>query len=201
MLKIKLFGIEFGLDFTFAAVVAMFAVLDTTGFALMSLIVCAIHEAGHLVAMAIHKQKPSAIILQGGGIKIAAHMPFGQSASVLLAGSAANLSVFAVMYAVLPFPYTNIYPIMFAVLNFVIGVFNLLPIGCLDGKRLLALITPPRVLRAVEAVAIAAVVGVLVVAFGRGGVNFTLAAAMIYVISVDFFERVCYDKVCDYSNS
>jgi Zn-dependent protease len=187
-------GCELGADFTFFAIIAMFAALDTTGFALLSLAACLIHEAGHLAVMLAKGHKPPSVILRGGGIKISADAARADSFAVLIAGSAANIAVFAALYIILPQPYTNIYPIMFAAMNLVIGLFNLLPLGCLDGKRLLALILPSRVVRAVEIMAFAAVIAVLAASFTRGGANFTLAAAMIYVISVDFFERLWYNE-------
>jgi len=190
MIKTRLAGTEIGADFTFFAIIAMFLTLDTTGFAIMSLIVCVIHEAGHLAAMLITEQKPNKIVFRGGGIKIASPSAQSHTAGsffVLIAGSAVNIVLFFALYFTLP--QTNIYPVMFATLNLVIGVFNLLPIGCLDGKRLLEMFLPKRMLRVVEIIALAAVAVVVTAAIVRGGVNFTLAAAMIYVVSVDFFSR------------
>jgi Zn-dependent protease len=159
----------------------------------MSLIVCLIHEAGHLTVMLLKNQKPDSVILRGGGIKIGTSAPC-DSVSVLIAGSAVNIGIFAVMWLAMPAPYTDIYPVMFAVLNLCIGVFNLLPLGCLDGSRLLRRFLPAGVMRLIEVVTLLAVIVLLFTAFRQGGVNFTLAAAMIYVIAVDIFERLCYNR-------
>ena len=180
-----------GADFTFFAVIAMFVAFDTTGFALMSLAVCAIHEAGHLTAMLITKQKPSSILFRGGGIKITTAnngqlIRSKSSLFVVLAGSTLNIALFFGLYFTLA--KTDIYPIMFAVLNLVTGLFNLLPVGCLDGKRLLEMFVPEKPLKVIEAVAFCIVFIVIAAALFKGGVNFTLAAAMIYIISVDIFS-------------
>lgn len=168
--------------------------LDTTGFAFMSLLACLIHELGHLLVMFVKKHKPTAVTLRGGGIQITAP-DCSDSVAILMAGSALNIIVFAVMLALLPRPYTDIYPVMFAVLNLCIGLFNLLPLGCLDGSRLLRRVLPARVMRVIETLTLLAVIALLAAAFRHGGVNFTLAAAMIYVIAIDVFERMCYTGV------
>ena len=200
MLKTKLCQVEIGADFTFFAIIAMFLALDTTGLALMSLAVCLIHEAGHLIAMVLTGQKPGAIVFRGGGVKIIANSTHSahstnsvhpaQSPFVLLAGSGLNIALFLSLYFTLP--KTDIYPVMFAVLNLVIGVFNLLPVGCLDGKRLLGLFLPEKLLRVIETLALAAVVTAIIAAVVRGEVNFTIIAAIIYIIIVDFFGNLCY---------
>ena len=190
MIKTKLFGVEAGVDFTFFAILAMFLTLDTTGFAIISLLVCVVHEAGHLLAMLIVKQKPASITFKGGGIVIGSRHE--QCLLVLIAGSFVNIVLFFALYFALP--KNDIYPVMFAVLNLVIGVFNLFPVGCLDGKKLLALFVPEKPLKVIEAVVLCLVFVVIAAALlveeFRGGVNFTLAAAMIYVVCIDFFSNV-----------
>jgi len=182
MIKTKFAGIEIGADFTFFAIIAMFLTLDTTGFAMMSLAVCLIHEAGHLLIMLITGEKPESIMFRGGGIRISSN---STSVPVLLAGSTVNIGIFFALYFTLP--KTDIYPVMFAVLNLTIGVFNLLPIGCLDGKRLLEMFISEKILKAIEAVMLVIVVVVIIVVIMHGGVNLTFAAAMVYILSVDYF--------------
>jgi Zn-dependent protease len=186
MIKTKLAGIEIGADFTFFAVVAMFLTLDTTGFAVMSLVVCLIHETGHLAAMLLTGQKPSSVTLRAGGVRISQLSTDNCQLSIVLAGSALNIALFFALYFTVP--KTDIYPVMFAVMNLVIGLFNLLPLGCLDGKRLLAMFVPDKALQVIQAVTAVLVVIALAAAISRGGMNFTLAAAVIYIIAVDIFS-------------
>jgi Zn-dependent protease len=171
MIKGKVAGVKIGADFTFFAVIAMFASLDTTGYALMSIVVCLVHELGHLLAM---RGKPYSIMFRGGGIRIVSDC---NSFFVLIAGSLTNIVLFFILYSVFP---------VFAVMNLVIGLFNLLPIGCLDGKLLLEKIMPVKALRVIEAVTIIAVIAVIVIV----QVNFTIIGVIFYVIAVDFFGRM-----------
>ncbi|MCL1904200.1 MAG: hypothetical protein FWF94_07270 [Oscillospiraceae bacterium] len=198
MIKLKAAGIEIGIDFTFFALIAIYITFDTTGFAVISLLTCIIHEAGHLTTMFIFRQKPESIVFRGGGIRIGESynadgalktIGFKERFIVLISGSAVNICLFLFLYFSLP--KTNIYPIMFAILNLIIGLFNLLPIGCLDGKQLLELFLPERILNIVEALFLILVVIIVIIAVISGGVNFTIAAAMFYVLCVDFFGNMC----------
>jgi len=171
MIRTRLAGVEIGADFTFFALVAMFSALDTTGLAMMSLAVCLIHEAGHLLFM---RKKPESIVFRGGGIRIKAS---DDSVLVLAAGSLTNLAMFLIFYSAYP---------MFAVMNLVIGVFNLLPIGCLDGSKLLMLFVPEKVMRVINVIAIIAVIALVILY----EVNFTILAVILYVTAVDFFVRM-----------
>jgi len=193
MMKTKLTDIKFTADLTFFAVLAMFAFFDTGGYALMSLAACLIHELGHLVAMLIRGQKPTAITFRGGGVCIDTPPESTPSLFVLIAGSAANFGVFVGAFFVAGQPHDELFPIMFAFTNLWIGLFNLLPIGCLDGNRILARFLPAKVLRVIEVVTVIAVVTAVAAMIFRGEVNFTLLAVMIYVIAVDFWSKVCYD--------
>ncbi|MCL2036154.1 MAG: hypothetical protein FWG83_02050 [Oscillospiraceae bacterium] len=186
MIKTRLRGVEIGADFTFFAVLAMFLSLDSTGFAIMSLSVCLIHEAGHLAAMLFTKKKPKSIVFSGGGVRIT--VSGRQSLSVIVAGSAVNIGLFFLLYFTLP--KNALYPVMFAVLNLVTGVFNLLPIGCLDGKRLLSIFLPERPLAVIETVVTLLTVIVIAAAFFEGYINFTIVGAIIYIMAVDFFSGV-----------
>jgi Zn-dependent protease len=201
MLKTKIAGVEIGTDFTFFALIALFIALDTTGFALMSLAVCAIHEAGHLIAVLIKGHKLSSLTFRGGGIKISScpqqtEYPYKDSFLILIAGSAVNISLFFLLYFTLP--KTNITPIMFAVLNLTIGVFNLLPIGCLDGNRILRLFISDKALKTIEIIAITGVVAAIILILLKGGTsggfNFTIIAAMVYIICVDTFSNTAFSK-------
>jgi len=186
MIKTKLADTELGVDFTFFAVVTMFLTLDTTGFALMSLAACIIHEAGHLLALLLTGGRLDSLVFRGGGIRIAADNT--DSVFVLIAGSAVNIVLFFVLYFTLP--KTDIYPIMFAVLNLVIGLFNLLPIGCLDGSKLLSLFVSHKICKVIEIIAITGVVtAIIFVVLNKNEINFTLIAVLIYVVCADYFSE------------
>ena len=187
MIETKLFGVNFAADFTFFATAAMFIFLDKSGFALLSMLVCIIHECGHLAALLITRHRPESIMLRCGGAKIG----LGSSDTswfVLTAGSAVNITVFLLLYFI--FPKNDIYMIMFAVLNLAIGLFNLLPLGCLDGKRLLELLLPQKAANVIEVITLVVVILGIAAMFLYGNkVNFTLLAAILYVFCVDLFFK------------
>jgi len=188
MIRLKAGGISISADFTFFAVIALFLCFDNTGYGFLSLLACLVHEAGHLTAMIMLGEKPREIMFGGGGVKIAAAGASKNPLFVLIAGSFVNISLFLILYTVLP--KTDIYPIMFAVLNLIIGVFNLLPIGCLDGKHILGLFFPEKPVKIAEAVFFTALIIGLVAAIFFGKVNFTLIIVLFYIMAIDIFVNM-----------
>jgi Zn-dependent protease len=138
MIELSLRRLRVRFGFSFFAVVALFACLDVSGYGLLGLCACLIHESGHLAAMLIEHHPPAMVTFYGGGIKISGHRTNRLSPFVLFAGSGANLLAFAVTLAASDG--TSLFPLIFAVMNLVIAVFNLLPIGYLDGARLIELL-------------------------------------------------------------
>jgi len=185
MLRVNAGSVRVSADFTFFAVIALFLCFDVTGYGILSLLACLVHESGHLFAMLILGEKPNEIVFRGGGVKISAA---GWNLPVLAAGSFLNVALFFILYFTLP--KTDIYPVMFAVLNLVIGVFNLLPIGCLDGKRIISLFLSEKIVSAVEKTAFAAAVLAVFTAFFFGKVNFTLIIVLFYIMAIDIFFNV-----------
>jgi len=189
MIRFKAGGIPVSADFGFFAVIAVFLRFDATGYGMLSLAACAVHEAGHLIAALIRGERIREIALRGGGIKITAEK---NGLFVLFAGSLVNLALFFILYFLLP--RTDIRPVMFAVLNLIIGVFNLLPVGCLDGKLILSeflpAFIPETAVKTLEAVAFLSVIACLIAAVFFGKVNFTLIIVLIYIMAVDIFVNV-----------
>jgi Zn-dependent protease len=138
MIELSLRGMRLRFDFSFFAVIALFACLDVSGYGLLGLSACLVHESGHLAAMVIEHHPPAMVTFYGGGIKISGHRTSRLSPFVLCAGSGANLLAFAVTWAASSG--TSLFPLIFAMMNLVIAVFNLLPIGYLDGARLAELL-------------------------------------------------------------
>ncbi|MGN0597325.1 MAG: hypothetical protein ACI4J1_08375, partial [Ruminiclostridium sp.] len=134
MIRLKLRDFAVNFDFTFFAVMAMFCCLDTGGTGFMSVCACALHETGHLLAMKIKREKAASITFYGGGIKISRER---QSSSVLviLGGVIVNF-ILAALFLFIKNQYMNI----FGAINLITGLFNLLPVSCLDGKQLFDLI-------------------------------------------------------------
>lgn len=171
------------MDFSFFAVIALFLLLDTTGFGLMALAACAVHELAHMLVMAAFGIFADEITLYGAGIRITAteRLPDKVRAAILAAGCAANLLLAALMYA-LGQPYA-------AAVSLFTGIFNLLPIGELDGAGLLKMLLirlckPENVDRGARiACAFSAAVCTAAVVW-LGGASFTLATTALYFIIV-----------------
>ena len=100
----------------------------------MSLLFCIAHELGHLTTMRIFGIKLHVLRFYGAGIKITSgsmdSVPKYASALIYLAGPLTNLILALLCNGDA------------AALNFVLAVFNLLPITYFDGGKLLSLFFP-----------------------------------------------------------
>lgn len=123
---------EICLEFMFFAAATLFMTLDGTGTAALGIAACFLHEGAHIAVMLLRGKRPEKIRLYGGGIK-AVSVGCCNDYSVLAAGCAANFAVFAAVYAFCKEGAAA----SFAVANLLVGVINLLPVGSLDGGRLL----------------------------------------------------------------
>lgn len=196
MIRLRLGSCLLNFDFTFFAVMALFCCLDSDGFGFLSISACALHEFGHLIAMKIKRERVSGITFYGGGIKISREK---QSSSVLviLGGVAVNFTLAAICLFI-----NNSYVNIFGVINLVIGLFNMLPISCLDGKQLLDLLLlkllPPNKAiicsHAAEKVNIIISITAIIVLIYFNIVNFSAAIVFVYIFAVDIISKVCYDK-------
>lgn len=135
MIEFRLSRTAFRVDFSFVAVLALFFWLDTDGFGLTALAVCAAHEAAHLAVMLACGITPECVTFYGAGIRITAPetelRSTGVQAAVYSAGCMMNfLLAIALHFAGLPGA---------AAVSCFTGCFNLLPVGEFDGRRLLRL--------------------------------------------------------------
>lgn len=120
------------LEFSFFAVSAILMAIDETGTATLGITACLIHEAAHIAAMLLRGRKPERIRFYCGGIK-AVSVSCCNDFVVLAAGCAANFALFLLIY---PFCISGDAAV-FAVVNLLVGIINLLPFGTLDGGRIL----------------------------------------------------------------
>lgn len=182
------------IDFSFLAVIALFLSLDKTGYGLMSVAACFIHECGHLIVMIICGKPFSKLSLYGGGIKLTSAM--NPTVSVLLAGSFMNFLVFSFLYIVSDG--TDLFFVLFAVFNLIIGVFNLLPVGYFDGKflleallvRTLEPVVAIKVLYIVQAVVVTIIICLSIFMFFSGIINFTVVIVLIYLFFIDIIDKL-----------
>ncbi len=77
------------MDFSFFAVIALFLLLDNTGFGVMALAACAVHELAHMFVMAMFGIFADEITFYGAGIRItSARTEFAKPAVKVLVLSA-----------------------------------------------------------------------------------------------------------------
>ena len=174
-------------DFSFFAVLALFFSLDSTGFGLTALGICAAHELAHLAVMLFCGIIPECVTFYGAGIRITSaeterHSPAEQVA-VYGAGCAMNFLLAAALFAA-----GKSYP---AAVSLSCGLFNLLPVGEFDGRRLLKLLLirllpAERVdaaLRLCAVLSSVAAAGLLFIAGGRFSPTLVLTAAYLLFMS------------------
>ncbi len=140
MFELRLGRLAVKFDFSFFATAALLMLLNGGNYAVFGLAACLWHELGHFAVMRLGKIPVRRLIFYGAGIKIVPDKQidftsFGTSLMVFLAGSFANF----IAAAFLSFgdkPELR----LFGAVNAVIGAFNLLPLGYLDGGKIILLI-------------------------------------------------------------
>ena len=186
--------LKFCVEFTFFAAMALFFYFDKTGMGLMSISACIIHETGHLLILFAEKRDFSTLTFYGGGIKIGYEKKQDMSVLLIIAGSLFNFIIFIVFYFFTPF-YLNVK--MFAVINLIIGVFNLLPIQYFDGGRLLekvfirffsfekALNLSKKTEKTISVFSLIILVLIMV----SGFLNHSVLIVIIYIFMVEFISK------------
>ena len=184
MIELRLKETLLRLDFSFFAVIALFLFVDSSGFGLSALFACALHELSHLAVMMMFGIYPEMMTFYGAGIRItsskteyAAVLP---RILILSAGCAANFAAFALFWLK--------GEDAAAAINLLVGMFNLLPVGELDGASLLRTLlikmcAPEKIDRCMKAAGILSAAAVLaaVILLG-GGVSFTLITTALYIL-------------------
>jgi len=138
--KFKFLGTEIYVSFLFCAVVCFMLTVDRTGLVLPTLFASLVHEGGHLLCMWATDSQPKAIRLIPTSVQIvrAFSLKHKTEAAILACGPAANLAFFVALFVNYRIFESN-QSLVFAVLNLVLAVFNLLPVSGLDGGSLLTL--------------------------------------------------------------
>ena len=139
-MKFKFLGTQFYISFLFCATLCFMIAIDRTGLIIPTLFAVFIHESGHLLAMWAADCQPKAIRLIPTSVQIIrgfSTKKYGEAA-IAFCGPAANLVLFGVLYANYNIFGSEI-SLNFAILNWVIAIFNLLPVSGLDGGTILTL--------------------------------------------------------------
>ena len=133
-MRFKVFGTEIYISFLFASVITLMLLFDKTGVILPLLFAVFMHEIGHLFMMYIRAAAPKRIKLIPASVQITKPFISNYKNDIIisLAGPIVNILLFAVFYFNYKC-YLNTTTLYIALLNLIIGVFNLLPIKGLDG--------------------------------------------------------------------
>lgn len=186
MIELRLRKTLVRLDFSFFAVTALFLFLDSSGLGLTALAACGLHELAHLIAMTVFGIKAEEITFYGAGVRISSSETDRRGGAarvlILLAGCAANFLAVVLL--------SRSGDGIAAAINLCTGLFNLLPIGELDGAALLKTLfikicRPDNIDKnmRIAAVASGAVMAATIILLG-GGISFTLATTLLYFIIV-----------------
>lgn len=175
------------IHFSFFAAVALLMLCRESNYAVYGLYACLLHETGHLVAMLVLKQSVNKLVFYGAGIKIvqpsfSLKLGLRDELFILSAGCAVNFVLCAVSVIL-----NNE---VFAAVNLLIGIFNMLPLYFLDGGKIILLflyyflntengLKAEKYLKAADIIIIPMVL-ILFKAFGLG--NFTLYMTLIYLL-------------------
>ncbi len=140
-MRFKILDTEIYVSFLFVAVIAFLLCVDRTGLVIPTLLAVLIHELGHLFAMWMTDCTPKAIRLVPASVQIVRSFSVSKRNEwlITLAGPTANLLPALVLGINSRF-YPNQTVLQFAILNLIIGLFNLLPVQGLDGGTVVRLI-------------------------------------------------------------
>ena len=187
-------SLRIGFDFSFFAVIAIFLALDVSGYGILCIAACLCHEAGHLALLLLTGRVPQSLIFSGSGICIKQREE--PSLPVLAAGCTVNFILFIIFYFLLE--RNSVYKLIFAGSNLCVGILNLLPVGELDGKKLLerfftAFLPFRAAQRAIfisELAGFALAAAAVIVLLLSGTLNLTSIFVLIYVFTVDFLLKI-----------
>jgi Zn-dependent protease len=173
-------GVRVRLCFSFLAVISLTCLLggNESGKILVMLGCCCLHECGHIAAMLICRCKPTALTLYGGGIRLTPSRKlksFAKDAFILASGCAVNFML-AFASCLLTGRLT-----FFAQTNLLLGGFNLIPTGFLDGGRLIELVLGENKARAVKTVFALLAALLAGVSLHSGGISISLLCVLCYM--------------------
>lgn len=112
---------------------------DYSGIARIGILAALIHESGHVVVWCAFTRKKPVLWLSIGGIGMdtdGSFLPNRQIFWLASAGPLANFVAFGVCYICM-LQTASFWGYYFAAANLCIGLFNLIPLGSLDGRQML----------------------------------------------------------------
>lgn len=131
----KLGGISCHISFGFFTLLSVYMLLDKQGMGFPILCAVAVHESGHLLFMAALGGRVERVELAAYGVRIEKRglLPYEKELAIYLGGICANFIAVAACLAAGKGG-------VFLYANLLLAVFNLLPVGRLDGGVILRLL-------------------------------------------------------------
>lgn len=177
----------------FAVFIACILVLDRTGLASYALLCIFIHESGHFLTLKIMKIPVEEVSFKLFGINITlrgdASLSYRQEIALALAGSTANFITCILTYTLYSAEIFKWQAGVVFAFSLLLGGFNLLPIGSLDGGRALEALlcrktnccAAEKIVNVLSVVFIVPLVIAGVYMIYKTGYNFSLLMASIYL--------------------
>lgn len=197
-MKFKLFDTEIYISFLFSATVTIMLLTDKTGYMLPALFAIILHEIGHLFMMWVLECAPKRIKLIPASVQITAPFAKRYRNDILTAasGPAVNILLFLTLYFNF-LAFGNNITLYFALLNLVIGLFNLLPVKGLDGGTILFCILekykgPDKaslVLKIITLILAGAIIITAVTLTLRGKINISIYIMGIYLLIMSLLKN------------
>ena len=192
-MRFKFLGTQIYISFLFCATLCFMIAIDRTGLIIPTLFAVFIHESGHLLAMWAADCQPKAVRLIPTSVQIIrgfSTKKYGETA-ITFCGPAANMVLFFALFANYKF-FGSEFSLNFAILNFVIAVFNLLPVSGLDGGTLLTLF----IARFTNFYKAESIVRIVTVAFAIVAFLLGVYLASSGVVNISVFIVAIYLGVC-----
>ena len=190
VMKFRLFGIQIYISFFFCAVFTVMLACDRTGMILPTFFAILMHEIGHLFAMWALDCEPRQIRLVPASVQIVSGFSKRYKNDIIVAvcGPAVNIVLFLTLY----FNYLvfkNELTLYYALLNLIVGAFNLLPVSGLDGGTVLFSIIAKRkdishaalTIKLITLITAVLVISAAIVLTIRGNLNISVYIVGIYL--------------------
>ena len=192
ILTIPILNIRLRLSFWFFALIALFILLDRQIFLWYIALPVLVHELGHIIVMAFCKVKITEISLTPVSVRIMTRSPtisYQKELVVAAGGIAANLIV-ALLWRF--FAFQSMRAMLMVASNLAVAAFNLLPVGNLDGGRIVRVLCArylnpglvPVISRLISFAVLVPLSALAVFLLLRGDGNFTLALICGYLFII-----------------
>lgn len=191
MIEFYIRKVKFNIEFGFLAVVALLCILDDGRYLLYGVWACIIHEVGHIVPMLLLGEKVKKVKFHAFGVNISPQnntiRPLYQDIFIILGGAIINIILGLIVY--FSDIGTNAY--IFASMNIILGLFNLLPYTSFDGGTLILTVAEyfngdtveiKKILRIVNCILSIALIGFLITNHIN---NITLVITISYLILIE----------------